>query len=108
VENKSLFNFLLYLVSLLLLIVIMFCKPAAVYSKTVGVDATYDDVVAWWQSDDGVAQAGRAAVQQGAVCFVQLGGTQQVFVSVPPGRCAVQSCRKTRGTPGVAVLMTYV
>jgi hypothetical protein len=86
----------------------LFCKPTAVYSKKIDDDATYEDVVRWWQSDDGVAQAGRAAVQQGAVCFVQLGGTQQVFVSVPPGRCAVQPCRKVRGAPGVAVLMTYV
>ena len=85
-----------------------FRKPAAVFSKTVDVDATYDDVVAWWQSEDGVARAGRAAVEQGAVCFVQLGGARQVFVSVPPGRCAVRPCRKVRGTPGVAVLMTYV
>lgn len=103
-----LFFLWVYLVSLLLSIVIMFCKPAAVYSKTVGVDATYDDVLRWWQSDDGVAQAGRAAVQQGAVCFVQLGGSRQVFVSLPPGRSAVRPCRKARGTPGVAVLMTYV
>lgn len=86
----------------------LFRHPAAVYSKKVGDEATYDDVLQWWLSEDGVAQAGRAAVQQGAVCFVQLGGTQQVFVSVPPGRCAVQPCRKVRGTPGVAVLMTYV
>ena len=90
------------------MIVIMFRKPTAVYSKKIDDDATYEDVMQWWQSDDGVAQAGRAAVRQGAVCFVQLGGTQQVFVSVPPGRCAVQPCRKVRGTPGVAVLMTYV
>lgn len=86
----------------------LFRKPTAVYSKKIDDGATYDDVLQWWQSDDSVAQAGRAAVQQGAVCFVQLGGTQQVFVSVPPGLCAVQPCRKVRGTPGFAVLMTYI
>ena len=87
---------------------LIFRNPTVVYSKKTHDGATYDDVLQWWQSDDGVAQAGRSAVQQGAVCFVHLGGTQQVFVSVPPGRCAVQPCRKVRGTPGVAVLMTYI
>lgn len=85
-----------------------FRTPTAVYSKKVGVDATYDDVLQWWLSEDGVARAGRAVVEHGAVCFVQLGGTQQVLVCVPPGRCAVRPCRKVRGTPGIAVLMTYV
>jgi len=85
----------------------LFRTPTAVYSKKIHDGATYDDVLQWWLSEDGVAKAGRAAVQHGAVCFVQLGGTQQVFVSVPPGRCAVRPCRKVRGTPGIAVLMTY-
>ena len=85
----------------------MFRSPAAVYSKKVDENATYADVLRWWHSEDGVAKAGRAAVAQGAVCFVQLGGSRQVFVSVPPGRCAIQPCSRARGTPGVALLMTY-
>lgn len=85
----------------------MFRNPTAVYSKSVDEHATYDDVFSWWHSKDGVARAGRAAVEQGAVCFVQLGGTKEVFVSLPPGQCAVRPCRKVRGKPGLAVLMTY-
>jgi len=86
----------------------VFRNPTSVFSKPVDADATYEDVLRWWHSEDGVAAAGRHAVEHGAVCFVQLGGTDQVFVSVPPGRCAIRSCRKVRGTPGTAVLMTYV
>jgi hypothetical protein len=85
----------------------VFCNPTAVYSKRVDENATYDDVLSWWHSEDGVARAGRAAVEEGAVCFVQLGGTKEVFVSLPPGQCAVRPCRKVRGKPGLAVLMTY-
>lgn len=87
----------------------MFRSPAAVFSKRVHENATYDDVVAWWHSDDHVATAGRSAVKQGAVCFVQLGGSDQVFVSVPPeGRWRIRSCSKRRGTVGTALLLTYV
>lgn len=87
----------------------MFRTPAAVFSKRVHESATYDDVVDWWQSDDHVAAAGRSAVRQGAVCFVQLGGSDHVFVSVPPaGQWQIRPCSRKRGKAGTAVLMTYV
>lgn len=87
----------------------MFRSPAAVFSKKVDDNATYDDVVAWWQSDDHVASAGRSAVRGGAVCFVQLGGSDKVFVSVPPeGQWQIRACSRKRGNVGTAVLMTYV
>ena len=82
----------------------MFRTPAHVSTRKVEVSTTYDDVETWWQTAD--ASAAREAVRMGAVCFVYLGSSDQVFVSVGP---RTRLCRCTpRGRPGVATLMTYV
>ena len=85
-----------------------FRTPTSVLSRAVDPGTTYAEVLAWWHSAEATATAARTAVTQGtAVCFVQLGGTQEVLVCAPPGRCAVRACRRARGTPGTALLMLY-
>ena len=85
----------------------MFSIPTAVFSRRVDPDATYDDVLQWWQSADETATSARGAVGAGAVCFVQLGGTDSVLVCLPPDKLSVRKCSKIRGVPGTAMLMSY-
>ena len=83
----------------------MFKTPTSVVSQRVDPAATYEDVRQWWGSADEVATAARSAVESGAVCFVQLGGRKRVLVCAKIGM-QVRQC-SPRGTPGVALLMTY-
>ena len=85
----------------------MFSQPSAVFSRRVDPDTTYDDVLQWWRSADDTATSARGAVEAGAVCFVQLGGTDSVLVCLPSSECRLHKCSKIRGTPGTAMLLSY-
>lgn len=85
-----------------------FRTPTSVLSQDVDPDTTYDEVLAWWHSSDHTATVARNEVARGsAICFVYLGGSDEVLVCAPPGQCAVQACRQVRGRRGTALLMTY-
>ena len=86
----------------------MFRTPTYVVRQSVSPETTYADVQRWWHGTESTAVAAREAVAEGAVCFVQLGGSSEVFVCVPSGECAVRPCRRVRGQPGTVVLMSYV
>ena len=86
----------------------MFHTPTHVVRQTVPPETTYADIRQWWHGNAPTAVAARAAVAGGAVCFVQLGGSAEVMVCVPSGQCAVRPCRRVRGQPGTALLMSYV
>lgn len=80
-----------------------FRRPAHVATRRVDPQTTYDGVAAWWRGED--AAAAREAVRMGAVCFVHLGGSDQVFVCVG-ARTRLCNCTP-RGRPGIVTLMTY-
>jgi hypothetical protein len=80
-----------------------FRTPAHVAKRHVDPQTTYEGVAAWWCTPD--AAAAREAVRMGAVCFVHLGGSDQVFVCMG-ARTRLCPCTP-RGRPGIATLMTY-
>ena len=89
-----------------------FRAPNTVVVKNVPDDTTYDDVLTWWLTHE-EAENARSAVRESAVCFIQLGGHDKVFISVPDAtapegvRSSVQSTSRQRGRQGTATMLVY-